>query len=182
MLCANNYAKEYIDACRTRVASQIAAYASLIVDFYLRLVPSGRDLLDPDLIVRQVGDIVAALPAETRAMLTQRDQAQLEAVLDYLEGWWAALSGEIVGGGDPPLELLVRSRFFEVTHDEGALTRFALEARLSAMVFGAEPTAALLARVAAMERATTAAVQRVLTAHAGGVDGAIDAVSARAGR
>ena len=30
MLCANNYAKEYIDACRTRVASQVAAYASLI--------------------------------------------------------------------------------------------------------------------------------------------------------
>ena len=31
-------------------------------------------------------------------MLTLRDQAQLEAVLDYLEGWWAALSGEFAGG------------------------------------------------------------------------------------
>jgi len=168
---------------RLRATTGHATCASLIVDFYLRLVPSAQNLLDPDLIVRQVGDIVAALPAETRVMLTLRDQAQMEAVLDYLEGWWAALSGKLAGGGgDPPLELLVRSRFFEVTHDEGALTRFALEARLSAMVFGAEPTAALLARVAAMERATTAAVQRVLTAHAGGVDGAIDAVSARAGR
>ena len=72
------------------------------MDFYLRLVPSGQNLLDPDLIVRQVGDIVAALPAETRVMLTQRDQAQMEAVLDYLEGWWAALSGELDGGERSP--------------------------------------------------------------------------------
>ncbi len=78
----------------------------------------------------------------------------------------------------------MRSRFFEVTHDEGALTRFALEALLSAMVFGAEPTAPLLARVAAMERTTTAAVQKVLTAQAGAsaATGATGAVSARAGR
>jgi hypothetical protein len=109
----------------------------------------------------------------------------METLLDYLEGWWSALSGEAKVNGSAngsALEVLVKSRFFEITHDEGALTRFALEARLSAMVFGSEPAARLLARIAAMERATTAEAQRVLTAHAGVADGAADDVSARAQR
>jgi hypothetical protein len=120
-------------------------------------------------------------------MLTQRDQAQMEAALDYLEGWWSQLSAEIAADDARALELLVGARFFEVTHDEGALTRFALEARLSAMVFGAEPTAPLLGRIAALEKATTAAARKVLTAHAGAADGSgagavAAAVSARAQR
>ena len=167
---------------RLRAMAGHATFASLIVDFYLKLIPSGQDLLDPDQVVRRVGDIVAGLPEQTRTLLTQRDQAQMEAALDYLEAWWAELSRVVESPGGSALEVLVRSHFFEVTHDEGALTRFALEARLSAMVFGAEPAAALLARVAVMERATTAAAQRALTAHAGAADGAAAAVSARAQR
>ncbi|HXU01094.1 MAG TPA: hypothetical protein VN903_08885, partial [Polyangia bacterium] len=170
---------------RLRAMSGHATFASLIVDFYLKLIPTGQDLLDPDRVVRRVGDIVAALPEHARTALTQRDQVQMETLLDYLEGWWSALSGEAKVNGSAngsALEVLVKSRFFEITHDEGALTRFALEARLSAMVFGSEPAARLLARIAAMERATTAEAQRVLTAHAGVADGAADDVSARAQR
>lgn len=157
-------------------------FASLIVDFYLKLVPSGPEILDPDLIVRRVGEIVAGLPHQTRALLTLRDQSQLEALLEYLERWWAALSRELPEDAGAALGALVQSRFLEITHDEGAFTRFALEAQLSAMVFGAEPTASLLARVAAMDRATMEVAQRVLTARAGAGDAAIDAVSARARR
>ena len=87
---------------RLRATTGHATCASLIVDFYLRLVPSAQNLLDPDLIVRQVGDIVAALPAETRVMLTLRDQAQMEAVLDYLEGWWAACRASSPAAAVPP--------------------------------------------------------------------------------
>jgi MoxR-like ATPase len=168
---------------RLRAAAGHATFASLIVDFYLKLITNtGQELLDPDQVVRRVGGIVAGLPEQTRATLTQRDQSQMEGALDYLERWWATLAREIDADGGAALELLVQSRFFEITHDEGALTRFALEARLSAMVFGAEPTAPLLARLAAMERTTAAAAQRVLTARAGAVEGDAVAMSARAGR
>ena len=80
-------------------------------------------------------------------MLTLRDQAQMEGGARLPR----RLVGRLVGRArqrrrqSPRSSSWLRSRFFEVTHDEGALTRFALEARLSAMVFGAEPTAALLA-------------------------------------
>jgi MoxR-like ATPase len=170
---------------RLRALEGHASFAGLIVEFYLRLIPTGQELLDPDLVVRRVGDIVAELPAETRAMLMQRDQSQMEATLDYLEGWWSQLSAEIAAGDARALEILVGSRFFEVTHDEGALTRFTLEVRLSAMVFGAEPTAPLLGRIAALERATSAAARQVMTARAGAPEGAgavAAAVSARAQR
>lgn len=30
MLCANSYTKEYVDACRSRLAAQIAAYKALV--------------------------------------------------------------------------------------------------------------------------------------------------------
>jgi len=30
MLCANSYAKEYIDACRARLAAQVSAYQALV--------------------------------------------------------------------------------------------------------------------------------------------------------
>jgi MoxR-like ATPase len=165
---------------RLRAAAGHATFASLIVDFYLKLIPMGDDRLDPDQIVRRVGDIVAGLPEETRAALTARDNAQMEALLTYLERWWDALSRELDGDSGAALEALVQSRFLEITHDEGALARFALEVRLSALVLGAEPTGPLLARVAALERATAAAAQRVLTAHAGAVDRGAAAIPARA--
>jgi hypothetical protein len=154
-------------------------FASLIVDFFLKLVPSSQELLDPDLVVRKVADIVAGLPQETRVALVRRDRAQLEAVLDYLEGWWALLTASLSDGGSA-LEGMVRSRFFEVTHDEGALTRFALEVRLSAMVFGDDASSPLLARLAAMDRATTEVARRVLTAQAGAAEKAGATASAPA--
>ena len=152
----------------------------LIVDFYLKLVQPDPDLLDPDIVVRRVADIVNALPAETRAVLTQRNQAQLEGVVGYLERWWATLSETLPAGGNAALEALVASRFFEVTHDEGALTRFALEARLSAMVFGEETIAPLLARVGGDRGAvTTDRAERTLAAYAGAGEGPLPAPAAR---
>jgi len=167
---------------RLRAATGHVTFASVIVDFFLKLVPSGQDLLDPDLVVRSVADIVAALPEQTRAALVRRDRAQLEGVLDYLEGWWAVLTADLMTDGASVLERMVRSRFFEVTHDEGALTRFALEARLSTMVFGDDTVSPLLARLAAMDRATTDAARRVLTAKAGAVAAPASAAAAPARR
>ena len=132
--------------------------------------------------MHKVADIVAALPAESRAALVRRDRAQLEGVLDYLEGWWAVLTADLLTGGASVLERMVRSRFFEVTHDEGALTRFALEARLSTMVFGDDTVSPLLARLAAMDRATTDAARRVLTAKAGAVEAPASSAAAPARR
>jgi hypothetical protein len=162
-----------------RAAMGRATFASLIVDFYLKLVQPAPDLLDPDVVVQRVADIVNALPAETRAVLAQRDRAQLEEVVGYLERWWTALSEALPAAGNAALEALVASRFFEVTHDEGALTRFALEARLSAMVFGEETIAPLLARVAEMERVTTDRAERSLAAYAGSEEGSLPAPAAR---
>ena len=134
--------------------------AALIVELYLRVVPGrGEDLRDPDVVVRRVGEVVAALPAETVEPLALQDLAELEGDVTYLERWWASLAGALASGPLAALQGLVASRFFQVTHDEGALTRLALEARLVGMVFGAARVEALLERVATLERASTGVAQ-----------------------
>ena len=115
-----------------------ATFASLIVDFYLELVPSDPDLLDPDLSYDRSADIVTALPAETRACSRCAIRRRWKRCSIISRAGGRPCRASSPGGGDPPSSAGA-SRFFEVTHDEGALTRFALEARLSAMVFGAEP-------------------------------------------
>jgi MoxR-like ATPase len=143
--------------------------AAFIVDFYLRVVTGrGEDPLDPDLVVRRVAEVVAAFPADAREPLARRDLAQLEADVGYLERWWAEIAAVLPAAARPALERLVASRFFQLTHDEGALTRFALEARLVGMVFGRERVAALLDRAAALERASAATAQRLMAEPSGG--------------
>jgi hypothetical protein len=151
-----------------RAALARGTLASLIVDFYLRIVPNeGRDLRDPDLVVKRVAEAVEAFPAETREALARRDLAQLEAELAYLERWWANLAGALPADQRPALERVVASRFFQLTHDEGALTRFALEARLVGMVFGAARVEALVQRAESLERSSAAVAQGLMTWRAG---------------
>jgi MoxR-like ATPase len=141
--------------------------AAFIVDFYLRAVPArGEELRDPDLVVRRVAEVVAGFPADTREPLARRDVAQLERELAYLERWWAAVTASLPNETASALDILVESGFFQLTHDEGALTRFALEAQLVGMVFGRGHVTALLERTAELERASSGLAQKLMARRA----------------
>ncbi|MEJ7735265.1 MAG: hypothetical protein WKG00_39530 [Polyangiaceae bacterium] len=91
----------------------------------------------------------------------RRDLSRIGRALDHLEGWWASLRDGGLGA-DPAvrLEVLVRSRFYDVILDEAAPARFALEARMLGELFpgAADAASALVARASALaERAHTVA-------------------------
>jgi MoxR-like ATPase len=156
---------------RLRRAMPRATLASLVVDLYLRVVPGGGrnpdELRDPDLVVRRVADLVKGLGAETREALSRRDLAYLEAPLAYLERWWGELAASLPAEPRAATEILARSRFFEITHDDAALARFALEARLCALVVEPAPVQPLLARLEALEHESAGLAGKLLAARPG---------------
>jgi hypothetical protein len=89
------------------------------------------------------------------------DLGRVERACSLLEEWWAAIgkpadaaasSADIARIG-VALASLAESKFFHLTRDEGALLRFALEARVAADVLpeAAERAGALRARLDRLE-------------------------------
>ncbi|WP_394821388.1 AAA family ATPase [Pendulispora albinea] len=119
---------------------------------------------------------LAELPAAMREGVIDRDLARIDRALSLLERFWEALrapteaacaSGE-AGALGAALESVRQSGFFHIAHDEGALARFALEARLLGETFPAasERTAALRGRIDALEARSRELLARLRRAHA----------------
>jgi MoxR-like ATPase len=151
---------------RTRQEMAHRTLAGLLVELYLQMVPGLKreELRDPDQVVRRVAEIVKDISANLRAAALERDLAHLDAPVSYLERWWAELASALGADPDGAPELLTRSRFLVLTHDEAALARFALEARLVGMVFDPASVEPLLGRLGALERESTGVAGRVLAA------------------
>jgi hypothetical protein len=144
--------------------------AGLLVDAYLKLGirrAGGAELDDPDRVVRRLADAVRSFPVEVRGALAARDVDHVARPVAYLERWWKALADDLPANQRSALERLERSRFFRLTHDEGALARFALEARLVALVLDEAPVAPLLERLRLLERDSTGQAQALMGAVAG---------------
>lgn len=116
-----------------------------------------------------IREIIAALPAALRAEVITLDVARIERAVAFMEGWWKKL-GQEAASADPEaaLALLAKSKFFSVTREEGALLRFALEARVVADVF---PEAALRItplrqRIDALERVASDRLNQLRRGHA----------------
>jgi hypothetical protein len=152
---------------RLRAAMPAATLSSVLVDVTLRVLPGGgQDLLDPERVVGRVAELVATLPADTRAELIRLDLAYLEAPIAYFERWRGELAAGLPDDPQAATEALVRSRFFELTHDEAVLARFALEAELVSLVLGGAAVQPLTDRLAAIERESAALATRLLVARA----------------
>lgn len=83
-------------------------------------------------------ELVQSLPAEILQAMADADLARIERSVRFLEEWWQALSRDPSpdrSQHNRQLKLLADSRFFIITQDEGALSRFALEARLLGEAF-----------------------------------------------
>lgn len=150
--------------------------ASLLVDFYLKLVPArGEHLGDPDQVVQRVAELVAALAPETRTALAKGDLARLETFVAYLERWWTRLAGDLPADPARGMDILVQAGFFQLTHDQGALTSLSLEARLTTMVFGDSTADRLLGRIAALEQTSATVAQAAIARR---LERSVDPVSA----
>ena len=124
-------------------------------------LPGVREAGDPDRIVARIKQLAGGFPAQLRAQLVARDLEYVEAPVAFLEGWWAELCGGLPEDAAAALEVLTRSNFFSVTHDECALARFEQEARLVALVFEEAQIGPLCARMAVLASESTALVDQL---------------------
>ncbi len=145
-----------------RAGSARVSLAYTLVELGLRIAPArATDLGSPAEMLTRFGATLADLPAELRAEVIALDVARVERAVSLVERWWAELgpaaetalssgSATLIGTALPTL---AGSRFFHVTRDEGALLRFAIEARVIGEVFAeaAPATEALRARIEAVE-------------------------------
>lgn len=92
--------------------------------------------------------LLRALPAHQQQAIVRSDLARIGRALDLLSRWWGALSARLSSAPEhqeSQLQRMIDARFFSITQDEGALARFALEARLLGEMFpgaaaGTEPS------------------------------------------
>ncbi|HVK64619.1 MAG TPA: hypothetical protein VM694_09095, partial [Polyangium sp.] len=106
-----------------------------------------------------IADACGKLPEVVRGRVVTGDLARIGRSLDYLERFWRDLESH-AGGAEASLRAIVQSRFFDLLWDEGALTRFALEARNIAEVFPAHAAEveAVRHRIDALDARTRTAV------------------------
>jgi MoxR-like ATPase len=134
-----------------------------LIQLSLRALPElRRSAADPDQIVASIASLVSALPPTTREGLAKRDLQAIDDTLTRLEQWWTTLSAAKAGEDERVMQTLVRSRFLELTQDQGGLMRVALEARLVGEVFRGVDLAPLLARVERLSNDSAALATRLL--------------------
>src|SRR5439155_6510981 len=138
-----------------------ATLAFTLVELCARLPAVRAAATAPEQVVRRVAELVRAFPEPLRAQLVARDLAYVEMPVAYLESWWADLSKHLPAEPPGALERIRSSRFFSVTHDEGALARFELEAQLLALVWEGIDVDPVCARVRALARTSTALVEEL---------------------
>ncbi|MDI1447412.1 AAA family ATPase [Polyangium sp. 6x1] len=122
---------------RLRAAEQRVSSAYTLAEIALVVAPEGvRDAPSPAEAAAAIAVACGKLPEAVRGRVVAGDLARIGRALDYLERFWRELE-ERAGGSAERLREIVQSRFFDLLWDEGALTRFALEARNVAEVFPA---------------------------------------------
>ena len=152
-----------------RSSEQRVSLSYTIVELALR-VAADRPLAtdSPGELVRALGGLVGAMPAELRAEIVKLDLGRVERAVALVQAWWLRLepiaeaaraSGETPKIGTALAEL-ADSKFFHVTRDEGALLRFALESRVVGDVFpeAAAQAAALRAAIDKTETESSSAL------------------------
>jgi MoxR-like ATPase len=137
-----------------RAREQRTANALGLREIGLRVAPPTGDSADD--AERMLLGLLAEVPESVRRAAGEADVARIERAVDLLERWWQTLAPKAATEGDAAgrLQAIVGSRFLEVVHDEGALLRFSLEARLIAETFEAEAgrAADLRGRIEALRR------------------------------
>lgn len=122
---------------RLRAAEQRVSSAYTLAEIALVVAPEGvRDAPSPAEAAAAIASACGKLPEAVRGRVVAGDLARIGRALDYLERFWRDLE-ERAGDSEARLREIVQSRFFDLLWDEGALTRFALEARNVAEVFPA---------------------------------------------
>ncbi|MDC3952642.1 AAA family ATPase [Polyangium jinanense] len=122
---------------RLRAAEQRVSSAYTLAEIALVVAPEGvRDAPSPAEAAAAIATACGKLPEAVRGRVVAGDLARIGRALDYLERFWRDLE-EHAGDAGARLREIVESRFFDLLWDEGALTRFALEARNVAEVFPA---------------------------------------------
>jgi hypothetical protein len=116
---------------------------------------------DPDRALRRVAEVVRGFPEGLRAELVRRDLAYVTDPLVFLERWWQSLTSRLPTDRADGLNRLRSSGFFAITHEECALARFDLEARLVAAVFETAEVDPVRARLAALGRQSGELVERL---------------------
>ena len=135
--------------------------AFALVELFAPLVASRGAGADPDQVLHQVAALAREIPDGVRTRLVADDLAHLELPVALLERWWQALSARVSPEAAVALDQLNESEFFKLTHDEAALARFTLEARLVAMVFEGAAITPLTARLQRLDRDSTWLVARL---------------------
>jgi MoxR-like ATPase len=145
-----------------RALEQRVALAYTLVELALKVAPSAPAVHGtPADLMKGLGEVIGALPAELRGEAVDLDLARVDRAVGGLEDWWrglsrsaadAAATNDVRRIGDA-LAQLGESKFFHVTRDEGALLRFALEARVLGEIFpeAAERALSVRARIDAIE-------------------------------
>jgi MoxR-like ATPase len=127
-----------------RGAEHRVSLSYTVVELALRVTPERPSATaTPSEIVHAIGGLVGALPDTVRAQVIELDARRMERAITLLEEWWASLArgaeaaarSADVGKIGRELAALGDSKFFHVTRDEGALLRFALEARVGGELF-----------------------------------------------
>jgi len=116
---------------------------------------------DPDRVLRRVAEVVRTFPEGLRAELAWRDLSYVTDPLAFLERWWQSLTSNLPGDPADGLNRLRTSGFFAITHEECALARFDLEARLVATVFETTEVEPLRARLSELGRQSGELVERL---------------------
>lgn len=142
----------------SRLAEQRVSLAYTTTELALRISPEKPPVAStPDDLRAGIQQVIAALPDALRAEVITLDVARIDRAVTLLESWWKALQKSAAGDPEKALAALVKSKFFTVTREEGALLRFALEAKVVADVFpeASERITALRTRIDHLERASS---------------------------
>jgi MoxR-like ATPase len=128
-----------------------------------RVFPDLLERLEsPEATLSGLKQLWSVLPEPTKKRVLDSDLGRVQASIRLLERWWAKLVAELDRDPETALHALAQSRFFHVTRDERALSRFALEAELVAALTGAPAVAPLLDRISKLERQSGAQLVKLL--------------------
>lgn len=148
-----------------RDAEQRIPVTVTLAETCLRLLDDGSaSVPKPSELVSSIREQLAKLGDDLKKRIVERDTARILRPIELLERWWEALDQSTKSAGDPNEALLsmVRSRFFHVTRDESALTRFALEARLLSELFPQADLTPVSRRISELDTRTLSRVAQLL--------------------
>jgi MoxR-like ATPase len=114
-----------------------------------------------ELLVR-ITEKLGEIPEAIRADVAASDLERIARPVTLLEGWWQSLLAGAEPDADAELRRLSESRFFHVVRDEGALVRFALEARLLAELLPGTEVQPLRARIELLDETSLRRVRELL--------------------